>query len=123
MDGTVLDFYSGYEGEGEIQFIQILGNEKTYTIRIWDGYFDDIMEKIEPEVGGWTNLAYYYNLAEGWYDESPWKIPNISDALRQIEQVGNSQFHFEKTKEVFEQVCMLLKNAIKNNNIVYIARK
>lgn len=123
MDGTVLDFYSGYEGEGEIQFIQILGNEKTYTIRIWDGYFDDIMEKIEPEVGGWTNLAYYYNLAEGWYDESPWKIPNISDALRQIEQVGNSQFHFEKTKEVFEQVCMLLKNAIKNNNIVYIARE
>lgn len=119
----VLDFYSGYEGEGEIRFIQLLENGNTNTIRIWDGYFDDIMEKIEPEVSGWTSLAYCYHLATGWYDESPWQIPNITDALKQMEQVVNSKFHFKKSIEVFKQICILLKNSIKDNNIVYIARE
>ncbi|SHL34231.1 hypothetical protein SAMN02745136_04674 [Anaerocolumna jejuensis DSM 15929] len=123
MDNEVWDFYTGYEGEGEIQFIQILDSGNRNIIRIWDGYFDDIMDKIEPEASGWTGLAYCYNLVVGWYDESPWKIPNTIKALQQIKQTEKAEFRFQESKRVTEEICNLLSNAIDNDNVVYIARE
>lgn len=46
-------YYEGYEGEGEIQFIRHLSNGDKYVIRIWDGYFDEIMgEYSRSKTGG-----------------------------------------------------------------------
>lgn len=123
MDNIIWDFYTGYEGEGEIQFIHVLDNGNKNIIRIWDGYFDDIMEKIEPEASGWTGLAYYYNLAEGWYDESPWKIPNLIETLQQIKETKDAKFRFQCSKKILDELCNLLNNAIANENCVYIARE
>ncbi|MBS5956121.1 MAG: hypothetical protein KIC73_04305 [Clostridiales bacterium] len=123
MDNIIWDFYEGYEGEGEIQFIQALDNDNRNVIRIWDGYFDDIMEKIEPEESGWTGLAYYYNFAEGWYDESPWRIPNLMKSFQQIKQTENAKFRFPNSKKVTDEICNLLSNALDNDNCVYIARE
>ncbi|GLC82915.1 hypothetical protein [Lacrimispora brassicae] len=123
MDNIIWDFYKGYEGEGEIQFIQVLDNDNRNVIRIWDGYFDDIMEKIEPEASGWTGLAYCYNLVEGWYDESPWQIPNLMKAFQQIKQTENAKFRFLNSKKVTDEICNLLSNALDNDNYVYIARE
>lgn len=123
MDNIIWDFYKGYEGEGEIQFIQVLDNDNRNVIRIWDGYFVDIMEKIEPEASGWTGLAYCYNLAEGWYDESPWQIPNLMKVFQQIKQTENTKFRFPNSKKVTDEICNLLSNALDNDNCVYIARE
>ncbi len=123
MDNIIGDFYTGYEGEGEIQFIHVLNNGNKNIIRIWDGYFDDIMEKIEPESSGWTGLAYYYNLAEGWYDESPWKIPNLLETLQQIRETKDAKFRFQCSEKILDEICNLLNNAIDTDNCVYIARE
>jgi len=120
MYNKITDFYSGYEGEGEIQFITFINNEKV-IIKLWDGYFDDIMKKIEPTTKGWTSLAHHYNLATGWYDESPWKLKNIVEALKQLKEVMNAEFEFEGTKGIYNEICALLANAIETNNSVYIA--
>ena len=122
MNNIIINFYEGFQGEGEVQFIQIPIEGNKTIIRIWDGYFDDIMGKIQPEPEGWTSLAYYYNLAEGWYEESPWKIPNIVEALQQVKQTINSDFRFQQTRRVVKEICNLLSKAIKYHNCVYCKR-
>ena len=92
------NFYKGYEGEGEIQFIHGTQTDQKIILKIWDGFFDDIMEKIEPEVTGWTSLAYYYNLVKGWYEEIPWEVPNIATALQQLSKVKGAEFRFSQTQ-------------------------
>jgi len=123
MKSKIIDFYDGFEGEGEIQFIQVLDDGNKSVIRIWEGYFDDFMEKIEPTSNGWTGLAYYYNLDEGWYDDSPWKIPNVAETLSQLKQIENVEFRFPESKNVINEICILLNKAIEDNICVYIARE
>ena len=45
MDNIAFNFYEGYEGESEIQFIQVLDNGDRNIICMWLGHFDDIMDK------------------------------------------------------------------------------
>ncbi|MFF2533012.1 hypothetical protein ACFVS2_29615 [Brevibacillus sp. NPDC058079] len=54
-------YFEGFEGEEKIQFRRYLSNGDTYILRMWDGYFDEIMRQIEPEKDSWTGFAYYYN--------------------------------------------------------------
>ena len=115
------DFYSGFEGEGEIEFIRLCKSGDKDIIRIWDGYFDDVMEKFEPVENGWTGLAYYYNLCEGWNTESPWKIPDVHDALKQLESIKNKNMRYEKSHEVLAEICNLLVEAVKQNEEILIA--
>ena len=121
MSINVLDFYKGYEGGDEIQFIEISPNGSRNIIRMWDAFFHDFIEKIKPEKEGWTSLAYYYHLDEGWYDESPWEIRDILKALEQLEQLRNIDFNFEETREIYNEVCKLLDSALNTNSRVYIA--
>ena len=121
MNDKIFDFYTGYEGENEIQFIRISPDGKKEIIRMWDGLFDDFMMKIRPEQGGWTSLAYYYHLIEGWNDGSPWEILDIIGALKQLEQLRNIELRTEKSKAVYNEVCKLLDVAIRTNSRVYIA--
>jgi len=98
----VIDFYEGFEGEGEIQFIQANNSGSKKIIRIWDGYFDDIMGKVTPDSNGWTSLAYCYHLVEGWYEETPWELLEIDKALQQLNSTENSAFRFEKTHSTLQ---------------------
>jgi hypothetical protein len=123
LDSTVFDFYNGFEGEGEIQFIRLLNDGNKNVIRIWEGYFDDLMGKFEPTPNGWIGLAYYYNLDEGWYEDSPWKIPNIIEALQQFKGIEGAEFRFQESKSVINEICNLLKNALEDHNCVYIAKE
>ena len=51
------NYYKGYEGANEIQFICKKAG-KIYILVIWEGFFDEIMTKILPEENGWTGLGY-----------------------------------------------------------------
>jgi hypothetical protein len=123
LDSTVLDFYSGFEGEGEIQFIRFLNDGNKNIIKSWEGYFDDLMGKVESTPNGWVGLAYYYNLDEGWYEDSPWEIPNILEALQQFKGIESAEFRFQESKNVINEICNLLSGAIEAQNCVYIARE
>lgn len=41
---------------------------------------------ILPEQTGWTGLACYYHLHEGWYEESPWQIPDVGIVYNQLKK-------------------------------------
>lgn len=75
MDRVISKYYEGFEGEPEIRLIRGEENEEKYILSIWVGYFNSIMDAVVPVETGWTSLAYFYHLQEGWYKESPWQIP------------------------------------------------
>lgn len=112
-------YYEGYEGEGEMQFIRYLTNGDKYVIRIWDGYFNEIMDGIQPEEAGWTGLAYYYHVEEPWWEE-PWKIPDIEITLQQLQEIRTEHLDSE-TKELLVELCDILTNSVKLNEYVWIA--
>lgn len=114
-------YYDGFEGEPEIQFIKVSCNEKQSILSIWDGYFNDIMEQFKPSDSGWMGLSYYYHLYIGWYEESPWEIPNLSEALEQFNNLNKSNFRFQKSLEVLLEICKLLNLAVEQNESVWIA--
>lgn len=111
MNNVVDKYYKGYEGEPEIQIIKKSTNNERIVLRIWIGFFDDIMTAIEPQSTGWTSLAYYYNLYIGWYEESPWKISNLNEAKEQLENVDKSKLN-AMDKEVLEEMLKAFKDAI-----------
>ncbi len=87
METIVDKYYIGYEGEPEIQIIRKNVQGNTFILRIWSGFFDDIMNAVEPGEKGWSSLAYYYNLHSGWYEESPWLMKDINAALEQLKGI------------------------------------
>lgn len=115
-------YYKGYEGEKEIQFIKGKDDD-TEIISIWDGFFNDILEQITPSEKGWEGLAYYYHLCIGWYENSPWEIPDIKEALEQLKGLISCDFRFEKSKDALNSICIFLFNAIEENERVYISEE
>lgn len=119
----VTDYYTGFEGEPEIRFITSQKNGNTIVLRIWYGYFFNIMnamlDSIEPGPEGWTGLAYYFSAVEGWYDESPWKIPDKQEALNQFAAINTSTLN-EKTKGILKEVCFLITSAQSEDYTIWI---
>lgn len=113
-------YYKGFEGEPEIQLIYNQQDKTTYTMRMWEGYFNNIMYAIEAEKKGWTELAYYFNMQEGWYEESPWKVPNINQVIEQLGKIDKKQLD-ETTIQILEDMIRIFISAEETNNEVYIA--
>lgn len=119
MEVTNSKYYEGYEGEGEIQFIRHLSNGDKYVIRIWDGYFDEIMRQIQPEEIGWTGLAYYYNVEEPWWEDL-WEIPDKAIVLEQLQEIKTEHLNAE-VKELLGELCDMLSGSLRLNESVWIA--
>lgn len=82
-----LDFYTGFEGSGEIIFKRIV-NGDVESIHLWEGYFDDLIIPMEISGNGqWEGLAQHYHLNTGWYETPDWKIPNVPLIIKQLENV------------------------------------
>lgn len=122
--GTMSDinkkYYLGFEGEPEIILTVIQQNDKKSGISLWSGYFNNIMQQIEPVEGRWTALAYYYNLDIGWYDESPWFVDNILDAYEQFKGIDKYKLDTAE-QEILEQILELFKKSIEENSRVSIS--
>lgn len=113
-------YYLGFEGEPEIIFTVIQQNGIKSGLSLWSGYFNNIMQQIEPVDGRWTALAYYYNLNIGWYDESPWLIDNISGAYEQFK--GIDKYKLDATEqEILEKILELLQKSIEENSKISIS--
>lgn len=114
-------YYVGFEGEPEIQFICKKACN-TYTIIIWEGYFDEIMEKIVPEEKGWTGLAYYYNMDLGWNKDSPWVIEDLQLTIKQLSTIKHEILR-DETSEILKMLCNMIMEAIDNKLDVFIAKE
>ena len=115
------NYYKGFEGEPEIQFICRKG-ETSETFVIWEGYFDQIMRLIKPDDDGWKGLAYYYHMCLGWYEESPWVVQDLHTALKQFESIDNEMIS-GKAAEVLKILCNLFKDAILHKFEISINRE
>lgn len=114
-------YYSGFEGEPEIQ---IICKKRTGTFKwiIWEGYFDEIMKNVIPEENGWTGLSYYYNLCVGWDEEKPWKIDDLKLTLNQLSAV-KCQSVSPNAREIIEMFCTIINEAINEKLDVFIFRE
>ncbi|NOJ81601.1 hypothetical protein [Myxococcus xanthus] len=116
------DFYVGFEGEPEIRFVVNGVGVPEQVLRIWDGYFDAIVERIELESGQWTGLALPYHLHEGWYDGAPWKVPDLVHVLGQWRRIRTAGLS-PQCLEVHAAVLELLNTAVECNAEVWISEE
>lgn len=112
MDKINDKYYIGFEGEPEIQFIYTLHNGKKSILKIWIGYFETIMDAMITEEKELTGLVYYYSMHEGWYDESPWKIPNLNEAIEHFSKVKIENLE-QEVQQTLEDVIKILPEIIK----------
>lgn len=122
MDTLVDKYYVGYEGEPEIQIIRKPIQGDTFVLRIWSGFFDDIMNSIEPEEKGWSSLAYYYNLYIGWYEESPWLLEDIDAAIKQLKTIKSDKLSDSRgSMNVLIEIIKVLEDALISGDSILIA--
>lgn len=119
---TIIDkYYAGFEGEGEIQFIRVLKSGDKYVLRVCEGYFIRIMDAMEPEISN-TGLYYQYSTLKGWYEKSPWQIPDLKEAIEQFENTNTKEFD-EETLNVYNDIYNLLKSARDSKDEVWISEE
>ena len=114
-------YYEGFEGEPEMIFTLLKNNGERRAFGIWDGYFVTIIEKVQPRTNGWTGLAYYYHLDIGWFEESPWLVQNLLESYEQLKEIDISSLENDEDKEVLKKIMVMFKEAIENNEKVYIS--
>lgn len=112
-------YYNGFEGEPEYTFCLYDSNFPVEKIHLWDGYFGDIIDTIEPTEKGWTSLAEYYQVCI-YFDSDNWKIPDIKSALQQLKNIDTSKIKFPVSHEVLKLLIDMFTRAYENNLTIYI---
>ena len=133
MAENLIDFYSGFEGEGEVR---IYGDNT--VISIWNGYFDPIMgvlfeiEKAYREDASAFGVVAEYTTCTGWsgITNGKHKINNLDDEIYAFSQFDSSMLerindhmndHWKsKIISVHKAILELLKSAHEKNIDVYI---
>ncbi len=118
MNTTIKNYYEGFEGYPEIQFIRIAEDGSRQILRMWEGYFDFIMDLIHPQKDGWVGLSYYYHLVIGWYDESPWQIKDVGTVINEFKEIDTSTLNTQ-TQNVYRDILELL-TSLSTNETVWI---
>ena len=122
METIVDKYYIGYEGEPEIQIIRRTVQGDVCVLRIWSGFFDEIMNAVEPEEKDWSSLAYYYNLYSGWYEESPWLLQDINAAVEQLKSIKEDKLSVNRgSMNVLIEIIKVFEYAVIAGDSILIA--
>ena len=113
------DFYAGFEGEPEIIFYYEDTKGRKVYVKLWIGYFDEMMTAIEPNDDGWKGLAFYYHTHSGWFEEKPWKIPDLAIVLDDLLGLNQSEFE-QETRIVYQNILDFLLQAQLSNTEVWV---
>ena len=108
-------YYKGFEGEPEIVF-----SSSQDSLSMWSGYFDAIMKLVYPKENGWSELAHCYHLNEGWYEDSPYKVRDLEEAVSMFQLIEISQLD-QNCSELLNLLLALISAAIENNDDIYIS--
>jgi len=76
-------FYYGFEGEPEVQFV-CRTKDNVDKMVIWQGYFEGLLSGCFSNSIKEGGLLHSYVNADGFYDESPWEIPDIDIAINEL---------------------------------------
>lgn len=113
------DFYIGFEGEPEIIFYFENSENQRVLLKAWIGYFDSIMAAIQPNETGWSGLTYYYHMDTAWFKESPWRIPDLGDALNNLQSANITELD-QETINFYQKLSELLREAQSLDGEVWI---
>jgi hypothetical protein len=89
-------------------------------VRLWEGFLDSIMALAEPQGGRWTGLALPYHLHGGWYEASPWRVPDLGAALKQWREIDTTKLS-ERALAAHRAVQLLLCDAEERGGEVAIS--
>lgn len=115
----VIDYYIGFEGEPEIRLMYSSSDKTRFLIRMWEGYFDTIMSYIQPTAKQEKRLSYYYHTHTGWYDHSPWKIPDISVVMDELQDIDKTLLD-QISLDILNDMYNLLLQAKKEKQFIWI---
>ena len=83
-----INYYTGFEGEGEICFHVRSNDKENIVLSMWVGDFDDIITQIPTgDDGNWKGLCLPYHLHTGWYEESEWLVENKQELCEQLKGI------------------------------------
>lgn len=105
-------YYDGFEGEPRIVFFN---DYNKFIMR--NGYFEIILASLlDTNLEKEGLLEEYYN-HEGWYDDSPWMIPDISLTIRQLKQFNlNKVEQSENIKDVLPELVQEIIKFIESSS-------
>jgi hypothetical protein len=127
MKDIEIDFYTAFDGDEEIVFFEKIGNY-IKKIRIWQGYFRGIMDRMEQQDDNLTCLYYYHNMNIGWNDDESWKIPNLEEALLELKSIeipvdnSTDKIYDNAEQRILNELIIMVSEAIDKKSSVYIQR-
>lgn len=74
-------YYVGFEGEPQLIFM-FHHLHVRYELQLWNGYFETLLDCLLDQVNEQSVILQEYCAYEGWYEESPWEIKNIKEAIQ-----------------------------------------
>ncbi|MDP4097330.1 hypothetical protein OIN60_11170 [Paenibacillus sp. P96] len=74
-------YYVGFEGEPQLIFMYENLNVR-YELQLWNGYFETLLDCLIEQANDRSGILHEYCAYEGWYEESPWEIKNIKQAIQ-----------------------------------------
>ncbi|PAE08308.1 hypothetical protein CHI12_06695 [Terribacillus saccharophilus] len=104
-------YYDGFEGEPEV----VLFNDHQRFI-MWNGYFESLLDSLlDTNLEKEGILEEYYN-HEGWYDDSPWMIPDVPLTIWQLKhfdlnKVNQSENIKVVLPELAHEIILFLENS------------
>ncbi|GKU77602.1 hypothetical protein [Paenibacillus sp. L3-i20] len=90
-------YYFGFEGEPQITFIYENLNDK-YELRLWNGYFETLLNCMFEQFTDRSGILHEYSIYEGWYEESPWEITKIEEAIQLFKSFDATKLTEDKVK-------------------------
>jgi hypothetical protein len=117
----IIDYYSGFEGEPEVIVTRrSLKGENRSQIRLWVGYYDDIIEQIPPgKNGSWEGIPKDYHLLEGWRDNTDRQCADTQLLLAQLQAIDTTKFRLESSK-VHSALVFILRECINTGDNLFI---
>ncbi len=116
-----IDYYTGFEGEPEVIFTRrSLDGESQSQIRLWVGYYDDMIEQIPPgKNGSWKGITKDYHLLEGWRDSTDRQCADTQLLLAQLQAIDPAKFRLESSK-VHAELISMVSDCIKAGDNLFI---
>lgn len=110
----VIDWYSKFNGEPEIQLrcYDGLGLAET-TVRIWEGYFNNIMFAIKPMKEKWGELTLPFHTCSGWYDSVEWTIIHVDEAILELKSIDTQDIE-DVERQILQELIEMFEYAYKH---------
>lgn len=110
METLFADFYAGFEGEPEVNLVR--QGAARLTLKVWDGYFSQVLDAIEPgDDGQWHGLVLYYHLGTGWYDSEDFEVEDVPLFASQLSALDKSGFE-PKLLYFYETLLLYVLDAV-----------